>query len=95
MTDSTPFHYELREATRAWLNNVCEQVFDGNVSRMAAALGYKSKGRRRLLRVLRGETKTIPRSIVVDTTNFVDSLSPDAHPDAQKVDASPPYDIRT
>lgn len=93
MTDSTPFHYELREATRTWLNDVCEQVFDGNVSQMAAALGYKKSGRRRLLRVLRGETKTIPRSIVVDTTTFVDSLTSD--PDRPDIDKSPPYDIRS
>jgi len=95
MTDSTPFHYELREATRAWLNDVCEHVFDGNVSQMASALGYKKSGRRRLLRVLRGETKTIPRSIVLDTTAFVDSLSSDTDPDLPDIDASPPYDIRS
>ncbi len=95
MTDSTPFHHELREATRGWLNDVCKHVFDGNVSRMASELGYDSSGRRRLLRVLRGETKAIPRSIVLDTTAFVDTLSADTHPNARDLDTSPPYDIRT
>lgn len=74
MSDSQPFHYELREATRDWLNRVCTLVFDGNVSSMASALNYSPNETRQLRRVLRGQTQRIPRFVVTDTTELVDTL---------------------
>lgn len=85
MSDSQPFHYELREATRDWLNRVCTHVFDGNVSAMAAALDYSSRETRQLRRVLRGQTQRIPRFVVNDITELVDTL--DAIPD---ISSAPP-----
>jgi hypothetical protein len=76
MTDST--HEQLREATREWLNKVCRARFNGNVTAMGRALDYSPAETRKLMRVLRGDTKRIARHIIEDVTAYVDQLDNDA-----------------
>lgn len=76
MTDS--IHEQLREATREWLNKVCRARFNGNVTEMGRALDYSPAETRKLMRVLRGDTKRIARHIVEDVTALVDRVDDDA-----------------
>lgn len=62
---------ENREGNRQWLNILLDRHFNGNVSAMANAFGLDSAGRKRLERVLRGQTKTVPGDLVKKAHRYV------------------------
>lgn len=76
MSNST--HEQLRETTREWLNKVCQAYFNGNVTAMGRKLGYSPAETRKLMRILRGDTKRIARHVVEDVTALVDRMDDDA-----------------
>lgn len=78
-----------REGNRHWLNILLERHFEGNVSAMADSFGLDSAGRKRLERVLRGQTKTVPGDLVKEGHRYVHE-----HDDltfAPSVETSIPY----